>query len=108
MQQRGPSAPRRMTRQQYEALRRQRRQNRIALAILDIELGSASGLELCGKLLEINPLTKVVFLTAYPDYSLDAWSTGAGGFMLKPLTPESVRAQLKRLRFPFAAGGADA
>ncbi len=81
--------------------------NRIALAILDIELGTASGLELCRTLQEINPRTNVVFLTAYPDYSLDAWKTAASGFMVKPLTAESVREQLKKLRWPFQAGGTD-
>ena len=81
--------------------------NRIALAVLDIELGTASGLDLCRTLLEINPRTKVVFLTAYPDYSLDAWTTDACGFMVKPLTPESVREQLKKLRYPLRIGGAD-
>ena len=82
--------------------------NRVALAILDIELGSASGLDLCRTLLEINPRTNVVFLTAYPDYSLDAWKTAASGFMVKPLTAESVREQLKRLRYPFSTGGTEA
>ena len=81
--------------------------NRIALAVLDIELGTASGLDLCRTLLEINPRTSVVFLTAYPDYSLDAWNTDACGFMVKPLTPESVREQLKKLRYPLRIGGAD-
>ena len=81
--------------------------NRIALAVLDIELGMASGLDLCRTLLEINPRTNVVFLTAYPDYSLDAWNTDACGFMVKPLTPESVREQLKKLRYPLRIGGAD-
>ena len=81
---------------------------RIDLAILDIELGTASGLDLCRQLLEINPSTKVVYLTAYPDYSLDAWDTGACGFMVKPLTPEGVRKQLKNLRYPFSMGGAEA
>ena len=81
--------------------------NRIALAVLDIELGTASGLDLCRTLLEINPRTNVVFLTAYPDYSLDAWNTDACGFMVKPLTPESVRKQLKKLRYPLRIGGAD-
>ena len=81
--------------------------NRIALAVLDIELGTASGLDLCRTLLEINPRTNVVFLTAYPDYSLDAWNTDACGFMVKPLTPESVRDQLKKLRYPVRIGGAD-
>lgn len=81
--------------------------NRIALAVLDIELGTASGLDFCRTLLEINPRTNVVFLTAYPDYSLDAWNTDACGFMVKPLTQESVREQLKKLRYPLRIGGAD-
>ncbi len=75
--------------------------NQVKLAVLDIELGTSSGLDLCSKLLEINPCTKVVFLTAYADYALDAWKTEAGGFLLKPLTPEGVREQLKKLRIPF-------
>ena len=81
--------------------------NRIALAILDIELGTASGFDLGRRLLEINPRTNVVFLTAYPDYALDAWKTEASGFMVKPLTPEHVREQLKKLRYPFSTGGTE-
>ena len=81
------------------------RQNRVALAFLDIELRNASGLVLCRDLLKINPGTNVVYLTAYSDYALDAWSTGASGFMLKPITPQGVREQLKRLRYPFWTGG---
>lgn len=81
--------------------------NRVALAFLDIELGAASGLDLCRTLLDINPRTNIVFLTAYPDYSLDAWKTEASGFLLKPLTPEAVKEQLKKLRYPFSLGGMD-
>ena len=83
------------------------KKNQVALAVLDIELGTASGLDLCRTLLDINPRTNIVFLTAYADYSLDAWDTPASGFILKPLTPETVREQLKRLRYPFSTGGAD-
>ena len=79
--------------------------NRVSLAFLDIELGSTSGLELCRTLLEIHPRTNVVYLTAYKDYSLDAWSTGACGFMVKPLTSDGVREQLTKLRYPFPTGG---
>ena len=82
--------------------------NRVDLAILDIELGKASGLDLCRKLLEINPCTRVVYLTAYPDYALEAWDTDACAFMVKPLTPEGVRRQLKKLHYPLYYGGADA
>lgn len=78
--------------------------NRVALAFLDIELGKLSGLDLCRTLLEINPRTNVIFLTAHADYSLDAWGTGASGFMLKPITPEAVRGQLKHLRHPVSLG----
>lgn len=81
--------------------------NRIALAFLDIELGKSNGLDLCRTLLAINPRTNVIFLTAYIEYSFDAWSTGASGFTLKPITTESVRTQLKNLRYPFSLGGLD-
>ena len=78
--------------------------NLIALAFLDIELGKTNGLELCRTLLEINPRTNVVFLTSYIGYAFDAWSTGACGFMKKPLTYEGVKEQLKKLRYPVLSG----
>ena len=79
--------------------------NRVSLAFLDIELRDTNGIDLCRDLLAINPRTNVVYLTAYSSYALDAWSTGASGFMLKPLSPEGVREQLKNLRYPFPIGG---
>ena len=83
--------------------------NQIALAFLDIEMGSTNGLDLCRALLAINPHTNVVYLTAHSEYAFDAWSTGASGFLLKPITPEAVQAQLQNLRYPFVHGaGANA
>lgn len=73
----------------------------IDLAILDIEMGKISGLDLCRNLLSINPYTNVVFLTAYMDYSFDAWDTGACGFLLKPLSEDAVRKQLTLLKYPM-------
>ena len=73
----------------------------VDLAFLDIELGKTNGLALCRALLDIRAQTNVVYLTAYAEYSFDAWSTGACGYMLKPITPEGVRAQLKTLRYPI-------
>ena len=83
------------------------RGNQVALAFLDIELGKTSGLDLCHTLLDVNPRMNVVFLTAYAEYSLDAWRTGASGFMVKPITPEGVREQLANLRYPFLLEGLD-
>ena len=81
--------------------------NRVALAFLDIELGKTSGLYLCRTLLGVNPHTNVVYLTSYIGYAFDAWSTGACGFMRKPLTPEGIRDQLTQLRYPFWTGVTD-
>lgn len=72
----------------------------VAMAFLDVEIGRASGLDLCQSLLERCPRTNVVYLTAHREYSFDAWSTGACGFLLKPLTVESVLTQVERLRYP--------
>ncbi len=83
------------------------RSNSVALAFVDIELGRMSGLDLCGTLLDIDPRINVVFLTAFEEYSLNAWSTGASGFLVKPITVEGVKAQLRNLRHPFSFGGAD-
>ena len=73
---------------------------KIAVAFLDIEIGRTSGIELCKTLLEINPLTNVIFLTSYPDYALNAWDTGATGFLTKPLHLDDVNKQLSKLRHP--------
>ena len=75
--------------------------NKVSLAFLDIELGAINGLDLSKKFLEINPQTNIIFLTAYIDYSFQAWSTGASGYLLKPITAENLKAQLKNLRFPI-------
>ena len=74
--------------------------NPVALAFLDINLGKTSGLDLCQKLLHIRPNSNVVYLTAYPEYSLDAWHTDAIGFMLKPLEVEEIRRLIPKLKHP--------
>ena len=58
------------------------KKNKISLAFLDIELGKTNGLDLCKKFLEINPRTNIIFLTAYVEYSFEAWSTGASGYFI--------------------------
>jgi len=77
------------------------RSNRVSLAFLDIEMGPVSGMEICRELKQIDPDTNVIFLTAYADYSLNAWDTGASGFLLKPVTAEGIRKQLERLKYPM-------
>ncbi len=75
--------------------------DRVDLAFLDINMGRISGFDVCRELLEINPRMNIVFLTAYREYSFDAWNTGACGFLLKPLTADSVRETVSRLPNPI-------
>ena len=78
--------------------------NKVDLAFLDIELGSMNGIELCRRLLDLNPRTNIIYLTGYSDYAIDAWATGASGFLLKPLDGEKVKQPIGMLRYPV--GGA--
>jgi DNA-binding LytR/AlgR family response regulator len=74
------------------------------VVFLDIEMPGINGLEVARRLRRHSPKTNVVFVTGYPEYALDAWRTGASGFMLKPITAEGVREQLSQLRYPFLTG----
>ena len=81
------------------------RANTIDIAFLDIELGKTSGFDLCEEMIRINPEMIVIFLTAYPDYSLRAWKTHASGFLVKPLVSDDIRKQLSLLRSPVNLAG---
>ncbi|HAM16164.1 MAG TPA: hypothetical protein DCP91_10005 [Eggerthellaceae bacterium] len=74
--------------------------NPVALALLDIKIGRTNGLDLCQELLHIRPDANIAYITAYPEYSLDAWNTDACGFILKPLEVEAVRTLIPKLRRP--------
>ena len=74
--------------------------NPVALALLDIKIGRTNGLDLCQEFLHIRPNANIAYITAYPEYSLDAWNTDACGFILKPLEVEAVRKLIPKLRRP--------
>ena len=74
--------------------------NPVALALLDIKLGKTNGLDLCQELLKIRPNANIAYITAYPEYALDAWNTDACGFILKPLEVAEVRKLVPKLRHP--------
>ncbi|MBR1735736.1 MAG: response regulator [Firmicutes bacterium] len=78
-------------------------QSRVALAFVDIELGKKNGFEVCRELIAADPMINVIFLTAYPEYSIPAWSTGACGFIVKPITAEAIETQLPLLRHPISS-----
>lgn len=69
----------------------------VDIAFLDMQMPGIHGLDLAVKLHEIDPDMRIVFVTAYSEYALDAWGVDASGYLLKPYSTEDIRKQLDKL-----------
>jgi two-component SAPR family response regulator len=69
----------------------------VDIAFLDIEMPEMGGLELAEKLMEIDSYIRVVFVTAYNKYALDAFRAHAIGYLLKPLDSAEFTEQVDLL-----------
>jgi two-component system LytT family response regulator len=65
-----------------------------ALVFLDMEMPGGSGLELRQHL---DKTTRTVFVTAYPDYALNAFQFGAVDYLLKPVDSDRLAITIERL-----------
>lgn len=64
---------------------------------LDIDMPGINGLELGKKLKELLPKSYIVFITSYPQYSIDAFDCEAFHYLLKPINIEKAISILTRL-----------
>ena len=64
------------------------------LALLDIHMPGMDGLALAGEIRRISPETAILFVTAHPQYAVDAWELHATGYVLKPLTRQRLSDEL--------------
>lgn len=71
----------------------------IDVAFLDMEMPGLHGLALALKLREVCKNTRVIFVTAFSQYAMDAWKVGATGYILKPYTAEDIRGELDKCVF---------
>jgi DNA-binding LytR/AlgR family response regulator len=71
------------------------------LAFLDIQMPGLTGLEVAQG---IEGATRVVFVTAYDQYAIDAFEARAVDYLLKPLKAERLAACFERLRSAAPAG----
>jgi two-component system LytT family response regulator len=69
---------------------------------LDIQMPTVSGMEMLG-MLDPERTPRVVFLTAYSDYALEAFDRDAFDYLLKPIDPARLDTALARLRRDGAA-----
>lgn len=71
---------------------------------LDIRMPGLDGLELARVLAQFADPPRVVFVTAYDDYAVDAFDLQACDYVLKPLRPERLAETVRRLTESPAAG----
>lgn len=73
------------------------------IAFLDIQMPGLTGLEVAQ---EIEGPTRVVFVTAYDQYAIDAFEHSALDYLLKPLKTERLARTLERVRAALEASSA--
>ena len=74
------------------------REGPVDLAVLDVEMPGANGLQLAAELSARNPAMRCVFSTAYSEHALRAFELGAVDYLLKPFHAERLAATMDRVR----------
>jgi len=69
----------------------------------DIRLPGMDGLSLAVRIKNAAPKAKIIFVTGYSEYALEAFQRHVNGYVMKPVTPEKIRAELDALDLPPAA-----
>ena len=64
------------------------------VAFCDIEMPGVNGLEFAVQMKNVSPDTKIVFVTGYLKYAIDAFKVHVHGYIMKPLTVEAVLEEL--------------
>lgn len=80
------------------------REHRPDLAFLDIRMPGKTGLEAAR---EIGEACHVVFITAYNEYAVDAFESGAVDYVLKPAERDRLEVTVARLRKRLGSEPAD-
>ncbi len=75
-------------------------ENDVDVAFMDIRMRGMDGITLAKRAKVLKPALNIIFLTAYPEYSLDAMQLHASGYLVKPAMEEDVRKELRDLRVP--------
>jgi DNA-binding LytR/AlgR family response regulator len=72
-------------------------------AFLDIRMPGLTGLEVAGR---IGGSCRIVFVTSYDDYAVEAFEKEAVDYLLKPVTRERLEKTVRRLRQGLETGAA--
>jgi two-component SAPR family response regulator len=65
------------------------------IALLDIDMPEMSGLELATNLKSKCPGIRIIFLTGYSEYAVDAYAMHATGYLLKPISYDKLLSEIE-------------
>ena len=69
--------------------------NRAEIAILDIDMPGMNGLQLAARIRAASPETKIIFLTGYSQYAVDAFKLRVSGYILKPVDEDELAREIE-------------
>lgn len=72
-------------------------QQQVDVAFLDIEMPGVNGLELASMITDQYPQIRIVYVTAYNQYAVDAFYLNALDYIVKPFSAERIRRTIDRL-----------
>ncbi|BBI31014.1 response regulator [Cohnella abietis] len=70
---------------------------RAEIVFLDIEMPGMNGLEAAEHIRGINPEIRIVYITAYSNYAIEAFDLHALDYLLKPVHPERFKKTVARI-----------
>ena len=73
----------------------------------DIRMPDMNGLQFAAALKKAAPDARIVFVTAYSQYALEAWKEHVQGYLMKPVTAEDIRDTLNHLQLTGALAPRD-
>lgn len=79
-------------------------ENQPDVAFLDIRMPGLTGMEVAAATGTASPRTQVVFVTAYDQYAIDAFDTGAVDYLLKPIAADRLAQTVQRVKARMARG----
>ena len=70
----------------------------VDVAFLDINMRGLGGLRLAEKLMGLHPHCKIIFCTGYEEYAVSAFQLHVSGYLMKPITAESVQKEIDHIK----------
>lgn len=78
--------------------------NKIDIALLDIDMPKLNGIQLAVRIKDLYPDVKIIFLTGYSQYAIEAFEIHANGYLLKPVNKERLANEIahmsENVKFP--------